>query len=509
MPIKLLLSLTILTLSGATSTVFAQSLASEPRLNAPAATANFNDQSKSAIIWDDEANYQALIEALEELSVHGLTPEDYHLEALKSRPSPSKARDRLATDGWMSAAAHMLHGKLNPTSVEPDWTAARRDGDLPNALRTALLNNSVSKSLAQFAPTQPAYVALRDELASLTQRDAQQQTVIPAGETLKAGMNTARVRLLKARLDELGYLAGPSSDNFMDEDTIKAVRDFQLDFELNDDGVVGPMTLTALNRGLSGQIDQLRVNMERWRWLPNDLGKKHLRANIAGFDVAAWNNGVVERRHLIIVGRTYRKTPVFSDSVKYLEFNPWWETPMSIMRRDKLPTFRKDPASVERLGFEIRDTKGSVVNPSSIDWSTVDASNFPYRIRQRPGEENALGQVKIMFPNKHNVYLHDTPTKGLFSQRQRAFSSGCIRTENPIDLSEWLLSDSPGWDRVRIDTAIATGRETRATLAKPIPVHILYFTVVSEGDYGVRYLDDIYDRDGRVLAGLNLSSAAN
>ena len=149
------------------------------------------------------------------------------------------------------------------------------------------------------------------------------------------------------------------------------------------------------------------------------------------------------------------------------------------------------------------DRSGHIVDPATIDWKTVSAANFPYRLRQAPGPQNALGQVKIMFPNPHNVYLHDTPTRGLFAERQRAFSSGCLRTQYPIDLSEWLLTDTPGWDRAAIDKAVASGKETRADLVQPIPVHILYFTAVNDGAGGIRYLDDFYQRDDAVLSGLD------
>ena len=481
----------------------AQSAPQTALYNSPVATAKYYEAADAKLIWTEAADFQDLLTALEGLRAQGLTPEDYHLSQLQTMPSGTEARDRLATDAWMSAAAHMLHGKLNPLSVEPDWTAARREADLPRALTVALATNGVAKSLDAFAPSQPSYAALKSELATLTRQAAQDVTLIPPGETLKLGMKTPRVEMLKMRLAELGYLGAGEGGNALDDVTVEAVKAFQSASDLDADGAVGLATLAALNRGLEGKINQLRINMERWRWLPNDLGKRHLRANIAGFDVTAWNEGKVESRHLTVVGRTYRKTPVFSDSVKYLVFNPWWETPNSLATRDKLPTFRKDPSAVERLGFQILNRQGQVVPATSINWNEVSGSNFPYRIRQRPGELNALGQVKIMFPNKHNVYLHDTPTKGLFAQRQRAFSSGCLRTENPIGLSEWLLSETDGWDRVRIDTALATGKETRANLKAPVPVHILYFTAVNEGSYGVRYLDDIYDRDSKVLAGLN------
>jgi murein L,D-transpeptidase YcbB/YkuD len=491
-----------LALGVALTTLASQALGEVTPLNAPVATSKFYTQSSTKIVWKSEANFSALLQALDGLSAHGLNPNDYHLDALKSSTIADEKRDQLATDAWFSAAAHMLYGKLNPTSVEPDWTAARREADLPAALLAALNAGTVASSLEQFKPKQPSYAALKKELAVLRADAEKPQTLIPTGDTLKPNMSNARVGLLKIRLVELGYLTAASDGLLMDSATTEAVKAFQLSTDLDDDGAVGPATLAALNRGTAGKRNQLRVNMERWRWLPDDLGTRHLRANIAGFNVTAWNEGVLESTHLTIVGRTYRKTPVFSDIVEYIVLNPWWETPNSLATRDKLPTFRKDPSSVERLGFQILDRQGQPVPSASIDWNSVSPQNFPYRIRQRPGDLNALGQVKIMFPNVHNVYLHDTPTRGLFAQRQRAFSSGCLRTENPLDLSAWLMN-SPDWDRARIDSVVATAKETRVNLPKPVPVHILYFTTVSEGEFGVRYLDDIYDRDAKVLSGLN------
>lgn len=472
-----------------------------PKPLAPQATAKFYSQQTEKRIWTEPANFQALIQALEGLDAHGLSSAHYHLTALKSLPEGDD-RDRLATDAWFSAAAHMLYGKLNPISLEPDWTAARREADLPLALTKALSENSILESLEAFAPKQASYTALKAELAALKLEAQKPQTRIALGEALKASMQNDRVSSLQARLIELGYLPDAAQNGIMDEQTVDAVKAFQRASELDDDGVAGPATVKALNRGYTDKINQLRLNMERWRWLPEDLGKRHLRANIAAFTVEAWNNGSIERTHLTIVGKPYRKTPVFSDSVEYLVINPWWETPHSLATRDKLPLFRKDPAAVKRLGFQILDRSGNIVSSDTIDWNAVSPSQFPYRIRQAPGDQNALGQVKIMFPNIHNVYLHDTPTRGLFSQRQRAFSSGCLRTENPLDLAAWLMSGTE-WTREKIDNVVANGKETRITLPQTVPVHILYFTAVSEGDAGIRYLDDIYDRDAKVLAALD------
>ena len=468
------------------------------------ATKQFHEQAGGAQVWSDE-NYAALITAITALEAHGLEPEHYRLSRLIALKDAPAERDRVATSAWLMAAAHLAFGKLDPVSVEPDWTAVHRPLELGSVLRYALFSGKMAGSLEQFAPVQPGYALLKTELARLRLVALTPVEMVPEGPALKSGMTNDRVTALQKRLVQLGLLPAEGSvTGSFDEPTEAAVETWQIRNELDADGVAGAATLRTLNRSVQDQIDKVRVNMERWRWLPADLGQRHLRANIAAFEVTAYENGAAVRTHLTIVGKNYRKTPVFSDEIEYIVFNPWWETPPSLARADKLPTFKKDPGAVQRLGFQIlRD--GSVVDPATINWNDYTASTFPFRIRQAPGPENALGQVKIMFPNVHNVYLHDTPTRGLFAQRQRAFSSGCLRTQDPIGLSKWLLEQTPEWDATRIDSVVAGGKETRATLSAKVPVHILYYTVVPDGLGGVRYMDDIYDRDGRVLNGLRNS----
>lgn len=468
---------------------------------APIATQQFHE-AEPGQVWNS-SNYEGLLTAIRGLENHGLNPEHYHLSSLIQNRDNKEARERLATDAWLSAAAHMVYGKLSPTSVEPDWTAASRSEDLTGKLSDALSSGNLAESLGALAPKQPGYAALITEYESLRELADAGTNIIPAGETLKPGMSGARVTTLQLRLVELGLLSGQEDPSGkMDNLTLEAVKTFQRNADLDDDGVVGAATLSALNRGVQEKLNTLRVNLERWRWLPEELGRRHLRANIAGFNVTTYEDGQPVRTHLTIVGKPYRKTPVFSDEVEYAVFNPWWETPYSLATKDKVPLFRKDPDAVKRLGFQVLDKDGMAVNSSSIDWNSVGPGNFPYRLRQAPGEQNALGQVKIIFPNKHNVYLHDTPTRGLFSQRQRAFSSGCMRTQDPLALSAWLLEDTPGWTKERIETVVKSGKETRVDLKVRVPVHVLYFTAVNEGLGGVRYLDDIYSRDAAVLAGL-------
>ena len=296
--------------------------------------------------------------------------------------------------------------------------------------------------------------------------------------------------------------AAVTASEAYDPELVDAVIAFQKRSGIEADGIVGNLTLQNLNITPQERINQLRANMERWRWLSENLGARHIRVNIADFRLEARENGKVERSHDIIVGRTYRKTPVFSDNIAFLVFNPWWDTPARLARQDKLPLFRNNPETVKELGFVVLDKSGEAVSPETINWENYDNSNFPYRLRQRPGPLNALGQVKIMFPNKHNVYLHDTPSRELFAKTERAFSSGCVRVADTLSLAEWLLKESPGWPRERIDSVTNSGNETRANLSQKVAVHILYFTAVIEADQSIRFVNDIYNRDQRLIAAL-------
>jgi L,D-transpeptidase YcbB len=459
--------------------------------------------------WDGPrcaADMERLIAIIESSDSHGLNPADYHLEALSNPERITVDREILATDAWLALGRDLHDGRLDPRSVEPSWTAVRPYIDLVARLERALTDGDVAAALEQLAPPQPFYTALRNALAQY--RDFAGNGGWPGvdeGPLLRKGDSDPRVAQLRARLMRGGLLeSAPDDPEAPFDDTLEeALKAFQRRANLEPDGIVGPRTLSQLNRSADERIAQLRVNLERWRWLREDLGERHILVNIADFRLEARDDVRIEREHNVIVGRQYRQTPSFSARMSYLVLNPWWEVPPRIAIQEKLPLFQSDPDEVKRLGFELVDHAGQEVETAGLDWTQFGRNHFPFRLRQRPGPQNALGHVKLMFPNAHHVYLHDTPTRGLFARTRRDFSSGCIRVEGVMELTEWVLAETSGWTRARIDTTLASGRETTIVLSKPVSVHLHYLTAVATPAGEVRFIDDVYGRDPAVLAALD------
>jgi len=443
-----------------------------------------------------------LAAAIDAAATHGLSPADYHHDAIDAPEACAEDREILATDAWLALAAHLHAGRVDPLSVEPDWRATRPAIDAVARLEAALRSGRVVEDLEAFAPHDATYAALRLALARWRLvASGPAWPEVGDGPTLREGDAGPRVARLRARLAVEGLIVDDRGERF-DAVLADAVRRFQRGVDLDDDGVVGRLTRIELDRQPAWRVAQLRANLERWRWLPDDLGGRHIRVNIADFRLEARDGAVVELVRRVIVGRDARRTPSFSADLRYVVVNPWWEVPRRLATQDKLPAFSRDPAQVERLGFEVVDAWGRVVDHGGIDWAALSRDRFPYRLRQRPGPQNALGAVKMMLPNGHDVYLHDTPQRGLFARTRRDFSSGCIRVDDALGLAAWVLRDAPGWDRARLDAAVASGAESRVDLPAPIPVHLQYLTAVVE-DGVVRFVADLYDRDPALVAALD------
>jgi murein L,D-transpeptidase YcbB/YkuD len=369
------------------------------------------------------------------------------------------------------------------------------------ALQAAIDSPSLRRKLETVIPRGWFYRAMREGLARYRGIAANGGwPTVPEGLTLRPGDTDSRIPTLARRLAVTGDLpeglSTAISDHYAPE-LEQAVRRFQARHGLDVDGIVGPGTLRAMNVLAATRVRQLEINLERARWVLDDISDYFILVNIAGFRVY-----VVRDRELVWetraqVGRPYRKSPVFRDEMKYLVFNPTWTVPYSIATRDLLPQIKQDRGFFEARGFDLVGRNGERVEPSSVDWTNVTAGSFPYTLVQRPGPANAMGRVKFMFPNEHAVYLHDTPSRYLFDRADRTFSSGCIRIENPFELAEILLGPD-GWTQARLQDVLDTGQERTVFLSTPVPVLLLYWTAQANLDGTVSFFPDVYDRDGAV-----------
>jgi murein L,D-transpeptidase YcbB/YkuD len=481
---------------------------------------SFYEKRAYRLAWSDDdgplSQLEALIQAIKGAGQEGLTPADYHLAKIETfvkqvrqnqenRFSPTPRLlvdlDLLATDAFLIYGSHLLAGRVNPETIDPEWIANRRDADFASVLQVALDSNQVEQTLTELLPPQPGYARLKQVLASYKEIAAKGGwPVVPQGPKMQKDDRGERIALLRARLFASGELNAKSTadSTLFDEELDLAVRGFQHRYGLDADGTVGPATLEALNVSAQKRVEQIRVNLERWRWLPQNLGERYILVNIANFglDVIEQTKPIMTMR--VVVGKYFRRTPVFSDRMTYLVLSPYWHVPPRIAVEDKLPLIRKNPDYLSQENIKVYqgwDAKTKEIDPKSIDWSQITARNFNYRLRQEPGPKNALGRVKFMFPNKFDVYLHDTPSRELFSKTVRTFSSGCIRIEKPIELAEYLLQKDPQWNRESILDAIDKRIERTVLLPESIPIHLLYWTAWAEEDGTVQFRNDIYGRD--------------
>jgi murein L,D-transpeptidase YcbB/YkuD len=462
---------------------------------------------------------ERLVNAIKTADAEGLQPRDYHLERIESslgtirqilarneRPAAGTIIETeiLLSDAYLVYAAHLLNGRVNPETLHADeWTIYPARFNLARHLSTALDGGDVEGSLKAFLPAQPGYGRLRTALIvyrGLAERGG--WPVIPGDGRLEKGMKSDRVPMLRSRLKVTGDMPAPvdGASDLFDEAVEEAVKRFQLRHGLFDDGIVGTRTLRALNVPVDRRIRQIELNLERWHWLPQNMGNPYIMVNIAGYGLEVVENESPVLTMKIIVGTAYQKTPVFSGKMTYIEMNPFWNVPHSIATAETLEKIRQNPAffAKENMRVFTAGQNGEEVSPTTIDWSQLSENNFPYRLRQEPGPRNPLGRIKFMFPNKHSVYLHDTSDPQLFRKERREFSHGCIRIEKPMEMAEFVMRGSKEWTIEKIKAVLKTKETTVANLPTPIPVHILYFTAWGNGDGTIHFLEDIYRRDERL-----------
>ena len=357
-------------------------------------------------------------------------------------------------------------------------------------------------------PRQQPFLALRKSLERyLTIRLLGGWPSIPQGPRLQAGLADSRVPLLRKRLiisGDMG-LEKLSGDELFDAALLQGVRRFQRRHGLKSDGVVGAHTLAELNTDVQERITQIRLNMIRWRNLPQRPLARYLLVNIPGFRLFMVEDSHVVNSMRAIVGKKDRPTPVLSAMMTYLEINPYWNIPQRIARKDILPKIQIDALFLSRQKIQVFDSwhrGASALDPLAIDWQRYSEAYFPFRLRQQPAASNALGQVKFIFPNRFSVYIHDTPAKSLFGKSSRSFSSGCVRVEKPLDLAQYLLADQH-WSNLKIAAKIQSGERQVVVLKSPIPVYLVYLTAWADDNGAVHFFRDLYQRDHTLLAKLH------
>ena len=457
-----------------------------------------------------------MVEVLQGIERYGLRSSDYHLHIiarlaaeLDSKPPGNKLLEKtrlaeldiLLSDAFLLLGSHLYGGRVNPETIHSEWVAFQYDIDLTRVLDAALEQDRVREALAGLHPPHTGYVQIRKALDLYRQiANAGGWPVVPDGPSLRLGDEDDSVGLVRQRLVISGDIETYEPENALRYDrTLEAgVRRFQERHGLEKDGIVGKETRRSFNISVADRIRQLQVNLERWRWIPHDLGEPYLLVNIADFTLTIVERGRPVFEMKVIVGRPFRKTPVFSRKMTFLVFNPYWNVPHKLAVQDILPKIKEDPGFISKQDFTLLSSwadDAPEIHPATIDWSLIDKGNFPYRLRQKPGLKNALGTVKFMFPNKFAVYLHDTPSRGLFKSVARDFSSGCIRVEQPVWLAAYVLRGQDGWTVDKITEVIAGGENKTVNLRQPIDVHLLYWTAWVGEDGSVQFRDDIYDRD--------------
>jgi len=454
--------------------------------------------------WTDPAMVAELFDQVLRSVDHGLDPEDFHARQLGARLTagprandPVFAADTeiLCLDALARLAVSLHFGKLNPAALDPGWNFSRRikAEDPVKVLNDVLNTKNIAAALEETSPDTPFYTWLRQALVTYRGILAGGGwPTVPGGEVLKVGSTGPRVAVLRKRLEITGDLTTLDRVDpvVFDEDLEAGVKRFQERHGIDPDGKVGPRSIEEMNIPVEARIDQIRASLERVRWVFRDVEEDYLIVDIAGFHAYLVKGGERIWRTRVQVGKSYHATPVFKDTMRYLDFNPTWTIPPGILRNETLPRIRKVT------------TAGKIVDPSTIDWAATATGGFPYMIRQEPGPHNALGRVKFIFPNQYMVYLHDTPSKGLFARTERAFSHGCIRTQNPFELATLLLDDQ-GWDRARVDQVVASKKNTRVNLENPITVMLLYWTAEADAEGTVFFRKDLYNRDAPIIEGLD------
>lgn len=446
---------------------------------------------------------QGIVALFETAHLQGLNPADYLSDALDLSSATADPGRLAALESSFSAAVlryaqDAYSGRLNPRSVSGNIDISRKRLDETVLFTSLATASDPAAILMDLHPKHREFVALRDLLAAHYDGTIPDQVAIADGSLLRQGASDPRVPLLRERLGL--EAAEDASVTVYDAALVDAIKAFQTSMGLNADGVVGPATVAALNGANGASRADIIANMERWRWMPETLGDFHVFVNIPEYRLEVTKYGDVMWDTRVIVGQARRQTPIFSDNIRHVVTNPYWNVPPTILREDVMPNVRANPGYIASQNMELL-YGGKVIDAYQVDWSEANPNLF--RVRQKPGRSNALGQVKFLFPNQHDVYLHDTNSPGLFSRSMRALSSGCVRVEDPFAFAEALLQLEPSFTVASLQNSLGPN-ERWFTMDHRVPVHLAYFTLRVGEDGTVRSYGDLYGHNAGVIAALGL-----
>ncbi|QHT69727.1 L,D-transpeptidase family protein [Rhodocytophaga rosea] len=470
--------------------------------------------------WLDTAYAATLLKAIASADQEGLMKEEYHYTALTSLKKQLDQQetdsasilaqfDILLTDGILKYGNHLLNGKILPKDYISTWNYKERMvGDtIVDAFQKAMHARTIVKELDNLKPDMRIYTFFKEKLVqfhTLAQGDTLPN--IPEVTTsIRPKTSQPAIALIKDRLRFWGYLPArtDTAREYYDDSLLVAVKQFQAMHALEADGVIGKTTIREMNTPVKDRIDQIRINLERLRWVASSLSDRYMIVNIAAFELYLFEQRKLLWSTNVMTGAVTTSTPIFKSQISYLVFNPTWTVPTSIVNSSIIPGIKRDASYLAKNHYTLVSYSGKTVSAESINRSTISARNFPYSVVQTPGSHNALGKVKFMFPNQYAIYLHDTPSKHLFTKTDRAFSHGCIRVQDPLKLAQILLADTLNWSAGKIQQVVGEGTTKTVFLKNKLDIMIMYWTTGMDASGYIKFYKDIYKRDPELLKALN------
>ncbi|MES0808301.1 L,D-transpeptidase family protein [Roseibium sp. SCPC15] len=503
----------------APQTLIGQAIQASMSPDVPSGLERYYGERAYAPIWFDESglreNAHLAIAAMAEANDHALNPSNYgpirlvQLSETAQTPEEWAQFDLELSLQFLRYATHLSSGRVQPNKINKALNLFPNRPAPEMLFENAELSTDFSAFLEALAPRSDNYARLKRRLAQYRTKAGEGGfTTVPDGEVLKPDMTDPRIAVLRERLIEEDIPgAADHTGEIYDGTLVEAVKLFQEYHGLETDGVIGKNTLARLNMPIEEKLIQMELNMERRRWMRDNLGDFYVFVNLADQNLKVVRDGKTIHTTRVVVGKPYHATPVFSDQMEYVEINPYWNVPYSIATKEYLPKLKNNPSALSSQNIRVFQD-GNEIAATRIAWNSYSGKNFPFRLRQDPGKSNALGRIKFMFPNEFNIYIHDTPSKSLFARSERAFSHGCIRASDPFALADVLLehlSPAPGqWEQMR-----DSGDRKVIKPKVPIEVHLTYLTAWMNKDGSTHFRKDIYERDKVLLKALRTAMTEN